>query len=182
VVDQLKALVVYESMFGNTEQIAWAISEGLGQTMEVTVRAVGDASADLASHVDLLVVGGPTHAFGMSRPATRVDASSQGQVVMGPDTGIREWLHGLTDRPGAAVAASFDTRVAKVSWMPGSAARGAAKLLRGRGYPLLAKPESFFVVDSLGPLTDDELARARRWGSDLARQLTSGAHRTRTSG
>jgi hypothetical protein len=68
-----RALVIYESMYGNTEQIARAIGEGLGDRMQVEVVEVGAAPTTLAADVGLVVVGGPTHAFSMSRraPASR---------------------------------------------------------------------------------------------------------------
>ncbi|WP_405064850.1 flavodoxin domain-containing protein [Kribbella sp. NBC_01510] len=172
--DQLRALVVYESMFGNTEQVARAIGAGLRETMAVVLCAVDDAPAHVPADVDLLVVGGPTHAFGMSRPTTRSDAAGHGRLIMSPEAGIREWLDQLPDVQGLCAAATFDTRMTKVRWMPGSAAHGAAKLLHERGYPLLLKPTSFCVVDTFGPLMDDQLLRAHEWGSDLAKELLAG--------
>ena len=73
----MRALVVYESMFGNTQTIADAIAGGLAQRMRVDAVEVGSAPATLDDDVTLLVVGGPTHAFGMSRPRTRQDAATQ---------------------------------------------------------------------------------------------------------
>jgi hypothetical protein len=63
----MHALVVYESMFGDTEQVAHAIAEGVGTRAVVRVVAIGDAPTPVPDTVDLVVVGGPTHAFGMSR-------------------------------------------------------------------------------------------------------------------
>lgn len=62
----MKALVVYESMFGNTEQVARAVATGLGRHLDVELVAVANAP-DTVSDVDLVVVGGPTHAFSMTR-------------------------------------------------------------------------------------------------------------------
>jgi flavodoxin len=67
----MRALIVVESWFGNTRAIAGAVAEGLGGFMTVDVTEIGDAPARVAPDVDLVVVGGPTHAFGMSRPSTR---------------------------------------------------------------------------------------------------------------
>jgi hypothetical protein len=69
----MKALVAYESMFGNTEEIARAIADGLGESVEVQLAEVSD-NPDVA----LIVVGGPTHAFSMSWTSTRVDAINRG--------------------------------------------------------------------------------------------------------
>lgn len=81
------------------------------------------------------MVGGPTHAFGMSRPSSRQDAARQGATHGGTEPGLREWLAGVR-LDGVRSAAAFDTRVTKVRLLPGSAARGAAKVLRGRGVRL----------------------------------------------
>ncbi|MFI1465582.1 flavodoxin family protein [Nocardia carnea] len=73
----MRARVVYESVFGNTEAAATAIARGLQEHAEVDVVDVADATPDSHSPVDLLVVGGPTHAFGMSRRQTRQDAADR---------------------------------------------------------------------------------------------------------
>jgi flavorubredoxin len=78
-----RALVVFESMFGNTEAIAHAVADGLRSTMDVDVVEVGAAPASPADDVDLLVVGGPTHAFGLTRPSTRQDAARQAGHAVG---------------------------------------------------------------------------------------------------
>ena len=162
----MRAVVVFESMFGNTQKIAAAIGEGLGDRMAVDVVEVGAAPTEIGPGTDLLVVGGPTHAFGMSRPQTRQDAARQagGEVVS--RSGIREWLESVThEAPVPAVA--FDTRVSK-GWVPGSAARAAQRRLRGKRFGAAADPETFYVEGTPGPLLDGELARARQWGADLA--------------
>jgi len=171
--DKPRVLVVYESMFGNSQSIAAAIADGIRTAAEVTLVPVGDAPARLPADVELLVVGGPTHAFGMSRPSTRTDASGQGELVMSPDTGIREWLDLLSPGDGQTAAATFDTRVTKVRRLPGSAARGAAKVLRRKGFPLARPAASFYVGDVKGPLDEGEIERARRWGEDLAHEVLS---------
>jgi Flavodoxin len=79
---EMKALVVYESMFGNTEQIARAVAEGLGESVGVQVVEVADAAAEPDPDVALIVAGGPTHAFSMARSST---AKSIGPGV-GPAT------------------------------------------------------------------------------------------------
>ena len=172
----MRALVVVESSFGNSRAVAEAVAEGLAEELgSVEVRSVGTVPTELAG-IDLLVVGGPTHAFGMSRDQTRADAVRQGATAETSAPGIREWLAGL-DPPARLTVATFDTRVATVRHLPGSAARGAARALRRHGCVLLARPESFFVVDTTGPLVDGELARAREWGAGLARDAQAGAAR-----
>ncbi|HEX6918357.1 MAG TPA: flavodoxin domain-containing protein, partial [Phycicoccus sp.] len=72
-----RALVVYESMFGNSEQVARAVAAGAGEVMSVDVREVTTAPTELGGY-DVVVIGGPTHAFTMSRPSTRREAREQG--------------------------------------------------------------------------------------------------------
>lgn len=161
----MKALVVFESMWGNTAQVARAVAQGLSEAYDVQVLQVGDAPSDLTG-VGLLVVGGPTHAFSMSRQSTREDAVRKGAPPGHVQTGIREWLDALPEPQHLAVA-TFDTRVAKVKHMPGSAARKAAKEVRRHHLGRVVGVESFFVDDMEGPLLPGELDRARSWGGSL---------------
>ncbi len=168
----MRCLVVYESMYGNTMEVARAIASGTGTVLETELVEVGDAPSTLGSNIDLLIVGGPTHAFGMTRPGTRHDAQEgkyaeefTGEFVStGP--GIREWLGTLSAPKGTSFAA-FDTRVAKPH-VPGSAAAGAAKRLRKMKLRQAMDPESFWVEGATGPLSDGELERAERWGAKVA--------------
>ena len=169
----MQALVVVESVFGNTRAIADAVGEGLGHRAEVRVLTVTDAAAatGLLDGVDLLVVGGPTHAFGMSRPSTRRAAAEQaGGGAVAAQGGLREWLAALPASTAHLPAAAFDTRVDRPR-TPGSAASGAARRLRRLGYELVARPESFRVTGTTGPLLADEAERARIWGHNLLARL-----------
>lgn len=88
----MRALVVYESMFGNTESVARAVATALGRWMGVALQDVSQAPGPADAAVDLVVVGGPTHAFSLSRGSTRADAISQGATHGKQDVGLREWL------------------------------------------------------------------------------------------
>jgi hypothetical protein len=89
---------------------------------DVALLEVGGAPHQLPSQLDLLVVGGPTQAFGMSRPATRADAQAQsGLAAAGPTIGVREWVESLEPPERAVCAATFDTRILSPH-VPGSAA------------------------------------------------------------
>lgn len=165
-------LVVYESILGNTQEVALAIAEGLGETWPVTVREVSQAPDTVPADVGLLVVGGPTHAFGLSRPETRTEAATQAtEPVVSTGRGIREWLETLAPGDGTTPAVTFDTRVDKPH-VPGSAAKKAGKRLRHKGFPEFADPHSFHVHGKTGPLADGEHASAHAWGRDLAHRLT----------
>ncbi len=168
----MKALVVYESMFGNTELVASAIATGLARHMEVETTDVTRApAADGAA--DLIVVGGPTHAFSMTRTSTREEARRQGAKHGSETTGIREWLEQLHKGQHRERVATFDTRVERVRRLPGSAARKAAHVAHRSGYAAAAKPMSFYVVDTPGPLVDGELKRAEAWGDELGAEAAT---------
>jgi Flavodoxin len=165
------ALVVYESILGNTQAVARAVAEGLGRTRPVTVTEVSRAPETLPPDVGLLVVGGPTHAFGLSRPETRRDAAAEAtDPVVSQGRGLREWLDALEPSGAGVRTAAFDTRVLKPR-VPGSAAKKARKRLRSKGFADLVDPESFYVHGKAGPLAEGELDRARAWGADLARRF-----------
>ncbi|NJP88711.1 flavodoxin family protein [Nonomuraea sp. FMUSA5-5] len=164
----MDALVVYESMFGNTKQIAEAVAEGLATRMRAEVVEVGAAPAVVGPQVGLLVVGGPTHAFSMSRASTRRSAAEQAtRPLVSRGAGVREWLAALRTSSAGLASAAFDTRVAKPR-MPGSAARAVAKRLRRLGVKVTAPAQSFYVSGTEGPLVGGELDRARQWGESLA--------------
>lgn len=171
----MKALVVYESMFGNTEAVARAIADGLATQMDVDLQEVTQAPQQITDLVDLIVVGGPTHAFSLSRPSTRAQALDQGATRGEQNLGLREWLAQLRKGPHSELVAAFDTRVEKVRRLPGSAAKKAAKVAHDLGYAPAGK-ESFYVADSPGPLMPGELDRAKAWGEQLATEMAARAH------
>jgi hypothetical protein len=155
----MKALVVYESLFGNTETIARAIADGLA----------GAFTAPSAEGFDLLVAGAPTHAFGLSRPSSREQAQQSGPVRAGATkAGLREYLATSPQLTGLA-AAVFDTRVDKP--ITGSAARKAHRRLHRLGCRMLVPPAGFRVAGTTGPLLAGEEDRARRWAAALATAL-----------
>jgi flavodoxin len=165
----MKALVVYESMFGNTEQIAHAVADGLRESVDVQLAEVADAPAE--PEVALIVAGGPTHAFSMSRENTRADAISKGASEGEQEFGLREWLSALPSGQHTEKMATFDTKVKSMRHLPGSAAKSAAKAARRHGYESVSKAESFYVDDVYGPLLDGEVDRAREWGRQLATSM-----------
>ena len=161
-----RALVVFESMFGNTQRSPRQWRKG-SRLVPTDILEVGAAADALPDGVDLVVVGGPTHAFGMSRPRTREDATRQaGGHVVSERNGLREWLTTLERSAGNVAAAAFDTRIDKPR-VPGSAARGAEKRLRKLGFRITSPSESFYVTGTAGPLVAGETERAQRWGEEL---------------
>jgi len=173
----MKAVVVYESMYGNTHLVADAIGAGLrehaGVGADVVVLPVDRADAAALAGADLLVVGGPTHAHGMSRESTRkaaVDAADKpkSDLAVDPDAegpGLREWFDTLGEL--TARAAAFDTRLDALPLITGRASKGITRQLHRHGCPVMADPESFLVSKG-SVLADGEEQRAREWGAGLA--------------
>ena len=166
----MRALVVYESMYGNTHAVATDIAAGLRATHEVTLVPVTRATREMVMTSDLIVVGGPTHMHGMSTVASRRSAAETARnhgsgLTMDPDAdgpGLRGWLEQL--RVSDALAASFDTRLSGLPAFTGRASRGIARVLIRRGCRLLVPPESF-LVSKKNTLLSGEAARACSWGA-----------------
>jgi hypothetical protein len=177
-VTTMRALVVYESMYGNTRTVAQHVADGLQSRFQVTVVPVEDATVELVAGADLLVVGGPTHVHGLSTGMSRqaaADAAEKDPALTLEGTfsngvGLREWL--ATVAAGAAAAAAFDTRVPAPAAFTGRASRGIARRLRDRGFHLAVAPESF-LVDKHNQLVAGEVSRAAAWGATLARVVNS---------
>ena len=166
----MQALVVYESMYGNTHAVATGIAAGLSATHEVTLVPVTRATPELVAAADLIVAGGPTHMHGMSTASSRRMAAESARkpgsgLAMDPDAdgpGLRAWLSRLGARD--VPAASFDTRLSGVPVLTGRASRGISRLLASRGYRLLLAPESFLVSKD-NTLIAGEIERACAWGA-----------------
>jgi len=163
----MKTLVIYDSAFGNTAQIAQAISGALGSQEEVTILQVGSVAPEQLAEVKLLVVGSPTQGFR-------------------PTQAITNFLKSISAKGlnGVKVAA-FDTRLSStegqsplvrfVVGIGGYAAKVIASKLSQSGGDLLVPPEGFFVEGKEGPLKAGELERAAGWAKQiLAAQSTSG--------
>ena len=161
----MKALVVYESFFGNTEKVAQAIGEGLGAQEQVEIRRVGEVESEHLTDLTLLVVGSPTRAFHA--------APSIGAFLRTLDA----------NRLDNVKVAAFDTRIATsdIKSAPlrflvnffGYAAEPIAKKLAKKGGQPLVEPEGFMVSDTEGPLKEGEIERARQWGQRIAAKAAS---------
>lgn len=174
----MRAVIVYESSFGNTARLASAIAEELRSSGDIAL--VEAATAPALIEADLLITGGPTHVMGLSRARTRQDAARQQNLDDWSERGLREWLDGLERHHGPIVAAAFDTRVK--SPLPGSAASAAARRLRHKGFSLVAPPETFWVTGTAGPLHDGEVERARAWARAVAAAIPTSVPRDGRAG
>jgi flavodoxin len=164
----MKVLIVVESMYGNTHAVAEAVAEGFAPDVEAKVVDVATLGKGLPDDVDVVAVGGPTHAHGMSRHSTRQSTHELDEAHEA--VGVRDWLVTLTGGEGRA-AVAFDTRLRKPEWLVGSAAHGISRRLGKLGFEIAAPPASFFVAGAEGPLEEGELERARTWGAALALAL-----------
>lgn len=171
----MHTLVLYESMYGNTHAIAKAIGEGARAGGEVTVIPAHQSTTELVAWADLVIVGGPTHARGMSTEASRTSATAAAakpdgwsEITLDANAegiGVREWLEGVGDAHGKP-AVAYDTRVFGPSLLTGRAASAIDKGLRGHGFRVVAKAESF-MIDTHQRLRVGEVDRARKWGARM---------------
>jgi hypothetical protein len=161
----MKAVVVYESLWGNTAAVARAVAEGIGPDVLAlsTAEATGPAIAD----VDLIVAGAPVLGFQLPTDRMRDSiASNPAGAPRPPDLShpsMRSWLEALP--AGKGVFAAFETGL---RWSPGGATSAIARSLEQAGYRPIVKGQRFVVKGKWGPLRDGELERARRWGAELA--------------
>jgi hypothetical protein len=168
----MRALVVYESMFGSTAAIAEAVATSLRDNgLDAKARPISKTEPAEAGGIDLLIVGGPTHRHGLSSSKSRQAAAGDAKNTFPEPTlepGLRDWLKQLPPR-GGQLGAAFDTRFNLSMIVTGSAAKGIARRLEERGDPLVIQPESFFVSKE-HQLLDGELEHAARWGAEVAKR------------
>ncbi len=155
----MKITIIYDSFFGNTEQVAKAIGQALQSRAEVKTIRAGEARAEQLAGSDYVLVGSPTRKFSASEA-------------------IKGFLKNLPAQAlkGVKVAA-FDTRIAVgdikspifrfIVSLGGYAAKPIADQLKRKGGDLLAAPEGFIVAKSEGPLKTGELERAATWARKL---------------
>jgi flavodoxin len=155
----MKILVVYDSAFGNTEQIAKAIGSAIGAAEEVLVERVARAGTEQLKGLEVLVVGSPTQGF---RPLKAI-IDFIDRLPAGALKGIK--------------VAAFDTRIASedikqaalraMVKMGGYAAKHIESALKKKGGTPVMPAEGFFVMDREGPLKEGELARAAEWAREI---------------
>ncbi len=151
----MKAIVIYDSQYSNTEQVAKAIGAAIGE--EAKVVKVGEVKyADLAPY-HFVLIGSPTQA--------------------GRETAaVKEFLDKL---PAEALKekrlAAFDTRL-KSAWvkMFGYAAPRIEAAIKAKGGNATAQPQGFFVKGRRGPLLEGELERAGVWAKAVMAGVPTG--------
>ena len=155
----MKALVFYDSFFGNTEKIAQAVTDVIKTKYETTLARSNTLSPSQLSEYDLLIAGSPTRAFRPTQDITKLLAGVPAGALKGKK------------------AAVFDTRVSVaevnnklLTFMVklfGYAAEPLAKILKRKGAELVIPPEWYTVTASEGPLKDGELERSVRWAAKI---------------
>lgn len=155
----MKALIIYDSFFGNTEQVAQAVGNALDDRADTEVLKVTEVRPEQLSSADILIVGSPTRAFSPS-----------------PD--VKDFLKRLPRQAleGVGVAA-FDTRISMddvdspilppLVKLFGYAAEPIAKRLERKGGNRVLPPEGFFVNGTEGPMKEGELDRAAAWAEQI---------------
>ena len=169
----MKAVVVYESHWGNTEAIARAIAEGIGP--DARVMHTDEATGPVLAGTDLIVAGAPVMAFSLPREGMRRQIEGDEKAPVPADVShqlMRTWLDTLPT--GIGWAAAFETRI---WWTPRGATGTIESKLKRAGYVRLAEAERFIVAGAYGPLRDGELERARRWGATLAQAVAKRSQR-----
>ncbi|MEV4376647.1 flavodoxin domain-containing protein [Streptosporangium sp. NPDC049644] len=155
----MRVVVVTESCFGNTSQVAEAIIEGL-RSGGATVEAVSADSAPPSLSADLVLVGAPTHNMGLPSSASRSQAAQKGGSA--PSSGVREWIDRVDSVDGRVIAFSTTTG----GLFAGSASKAIVKAFK-RHKIRAERGTDFTVMGTPGPLAGGELARAREWGRTL---------------
>jgi flavodoxin len=149
----VNTLIVYDSTFGNTRQIAAAIAEVMGQKGSARLIKADQLNSVELEGLDLMVMGCPTHRHGVPKAVRPV----------------------LDEIPRGALrnvaTAAFDTRYRMPRWKSGSAAGKVARKLRKAGGRQVVPPESFFVVAREGPLDEGEVERAKEWADSILGQF-----------
>ena len=148
----MNVLIIYDTVFGNTEQIARAIGNALGSQEDVEIVRVSNVKPEQLAGLELLIVGSPTHG-GKPTPAIQDFLKNSSEPA-------------IRDINVAAFDTGFSTRLV---WIFGYAAGRIADSLKRNGGTLIAPPEGFFVKGKKGPLKEGELERAASWAKVIVK-------------
>ncbi len=163
----MNALVLFDSVYGNTEQVARAVAAGLESVFSVQLKSAERIGTVDPEGLDLIVVGGPTHRHRMSKRLAGV-----------LDAVPRKGLRGIR-------VAVFDTRYRMPAWLSGSAASDIARRVRKLRGQLILPPQSFFVARDFPPegskrrhelerMEPGEMERAGLWAGEIVQAFAAG--------
>jgi len=156
----MEAVVVYDSVFGNTEKIAQAIGHALGPQEDVEIVRVGDVKPEQLTGATLLIVGSPTRKFSPTGATTSLLKSIPRNGLAGVKVAAFDTRFPVSDIDKVRILAFF-VRIF------GYAAEPIAKRLEKKGGELAIPPEGFYVTDVEGPLHEGELERAADWARQI---------------
>ena len=154
----MKTLIIYDTVYGNTEKIAKAIGDAI--TGDVKVLRIDEVNPPELESIDLLIVGSPTRGFRPTKSVQTFIDNIPGDNLKGIDV------------------VAFDTRIHSsdvgtglrlLMKIGGYAAPRIANGLKKKGGDLAVLPEGFFVKDKEGPLKEGELERAASWAKEIIR-------------
>jgi len=147
------AIIVYDSLYGNTEKVARALAQGLEKSgsVKVTLSRANEADVSRLVGYDLILVGGPTHAWNASEP-------------------IRKFL----DKIGESAlkgkkAFAFDTKMK--SRLAGSGAKHIEERLSKLGAEVMKERMSAIVKGKEGPLEDGSESKFTSIGLEIAKAI-----------
>lgn len=147
----MKAIVIFDSHYGNTKLIAETVAKKLGDN--VPHISVKDIKASDINEYELLVVGCPI-------------------VSWGPTKKIAKFLNSLNpDKLKSMSVTAFDTRVK--TFICGVFVNKIGKALAKTGANLIVPPMEFYVKKNQPILLDGELEKAENWATSIKSKLYS---------
>lgn len=145
----MKALVVYDSNFGNTKLIAEEVAENLGN--DVRTLSVREFNAKDMVGIELLVLGSPINGWNATATTMKV-------------------LDRFKEHDFDGVKFStFDTRVKL--FIHGDAKDKLAEAIAEKGGELIAEPREFYVTGRVGPLFAGEIESAAQWANQIMKKF-----------
>ncbi|MFB0561348.1 MAG: flavodoxin family protein [Candidatus Lokiarchaeia archaeon] len=148
-----KAIVIYDTIYGNTEKVAKALASGMSeQGVQVDSISVQKVDINRLKEYDLLAIGGPTHAFGISKPMK----------------GFLKKLKNVEEVKGKK-AFAFDTRI-KFRFA-GSAAKKIEKELKKLRMNIVRSSSSAIVLGGEGPLEEGTEDKFRQIAGEIAKLI-----------
>lgn len=155
----MNVLIIYDSVFGHTEQIALAMGKAFDEYNNVRIVKATEMKEGILSELDLLIIGSPTHGGRYTEA-------------------VQDFLKKISKLSTSSVrVAAFDTRtsstgfLAKIEQFFGHAAVRIANNLKKQDKVLITEPEGFIVNGRKGPLREGELDRAESWAKEIADKI-----------
>jgi len=155
----MKIMIIYDTVFNNTEKVARAIGNALGSRGDIKIIQVTKAEIDHLTDVEWLILGSPTRGFN----ATDNMKKFLQKIPVNKLSGIK--------------SAAFDTRIDLqdikspffrfIVGHAGYAADKMARMLIKKGAEVILPPGAFLVKGAEGPLKEGELEKAAAWANSI---------------